>query len=322
MSERKVRAARLRAAGEAAKARFFASQRGRHADVLVERAEGTSAFGHSQHFAPVRIADVPSTIAPGAIAECMIDGANSNELKGRVTGASAPIFFPRKRGPRRSRAPCSPGSPLSREKSWDFHSTMTDQATTEAPKRGWFQRLREGLSRSSSQLATGIGDIFTKRKLDDAALHELEELLIAADLGPVTAARLTANLREDALQPGNLRRGNPRRTGKRHRGDSRARGQAARHRPAAQAPCHPGRRRQWQRQDHHHRQARRAAARRWPSRDDGRRRYIPRRRHRSAQDLGRAHRRNRDHPRARQRPRRPRLRRPGPGQGRRPTTCC
>jgi len=72
---------------------------------------------------------------------------------------------------------------------------MTDRATTtEAPKRGWFQRMREGLSRSSSKLATGIGDIFTKRKLDDAALHELEELLISADLGPATAARLTANL--------------------------------------------------------------------------------------------------------------------------------
>jgi fused signal recognition particle receptor len=73
---------------------------------------------------------------------------------------------------------------------------MTGQAaTTEAPgKRGWFQRLREGMSRTSSKLATGIGDIFTKRKLDDAALQELEELLIAADLGPATAARLTANL--------------------------------------------------------------------------------------------------------------------------------
>ena len=80
MSERKARAARLRAAGEAAKARFFASQRGAHADVLVERIEDTTAFGHSQHFAPVRIADVPSAIAPGAIVECMIDGANANEL--------------------------------------------------------------------------------------------------------------------------------------------------------------------------------------------------------------------------------------------------
>ena len=42
MSERKARAARLRAAGEAAKARFFASQRGARAEVLVERVDGTT----------------------------------------------------------------------------------------------------------------------------------------------------------------------------------------------------------------------------------------------------------------------------------------
>jgi fused signal recognition particle receptor len=41
---------------------------------------------------------------------------------------------------------------------------------------------------------TGISDIFTKRKLDDAALMELEDLLIAADLGTATATRLTSDL--------------------------------------------------------------------------------------------------------------------------------
>ena len=66
--------------------------------------------------------------------------------------------------------------------------------TDAAPKRGWLARLREGLTRSSSKLADGIGGIFTKRKLDDAALGELEELLISADLGPATAAKLVANL--------------------------------------------------------------------------------------------------------------------------------
>ena len=40
----------------------------------------------------------------------------------------------------------------------------------------------------------GIGDLFTKRKLDDAALADLEDLLITADLGAATAAALTANL--------------------------------------------------------------------------------------------------------------------------------
>jgi fused signal recognition particle receptor len=62
------------------------------------------------------------------------------------------------------------------------------------PKSGWLSRLVSGLSKSSSRLVTGISDIFTKRKLDDAALMELEDLLIAADLGTATATRLTSDL--------------------------------------------------------------------------------------------------------------------------------
>ncbi len=66
--------------------------------------------------------------------------------------------------------------------------------TTTEKKGGWLSRLRAGLSRSSGKLGDGIAGIFTKRKLDDAALEELEELLITSDLGVATAARLTANL--------------------------------------------------------------------------------------------------------------------------------
>ncbi len=57
-------------------------------------------------------------------------------------------------------------------------------------KRGWFQRLKSGLSRSTNNISSGIGDIFTKRKLDAASLEELEELLITSDLGVGTAARV------------------------------------------------------------------------------------------------------------------------------------
>ncbi|MEQ9812445.1 MAG: signal recognition particle-docking protein FtsY [Azospirillaceae bacterium] len=66
--------------------------------------------------------------------------------------------------------------------------------TGEPRRRGWFQRLREGLGRSSRKISDGISGIFTKRRLDDDALEELEELLIASDLGPATAARLTQAL--------------------------------------------------------------------------------------------------------------------------------
>ena len=65
---------------------------------------------------------------------------------------------------------------------------MTEQ------KKGWLARLREGLSRTSSRLSDGISGIFSGRKLDDAALEDLEDLLITSDLGVETAAKLSAEL--------------------------------------------------------------------------------------------------------------------------------
>jgi fused signal recognition particle receptor len=62
---------------------------------------------------------------------------------------------------------------------------------------GWLKRLAAGLKRSSFKLGEGIAGIFTKRKLDAATLGELEELLIASDLGPATAKALTQKIAKD-----------------------------------------------------------------------------------------------------------------------------
>ena len=69
----------------------------------------------------------------------------------------------------------------------------------EAPAAGeppltWFQRLRRGLSRSSSQLTGQIAGVFTRRKLDEDTLQDLEDILIQADLGVETAMRITDTL--------------------------------------------------------------------------------------------------------------------------------
>ena len=66
---------------------------------------------------------------------------------------------------------------------------MTDGAPRE--KRGWLQRLTDGLARSSRQLSDDVVSTFVKRPLDQAALDEMEEMLIEADLGPAAAARIT-----------------------------------------------------------------------------------------------------------------------------------
>ena len=57
-------------------------------------------------------------------------------------------------------------------------------------KRSWLSRLTSGLSRSSAAIGRGIVDIFSKRKLDAASLDDLEDILIQADLGVVTATRV------------------------------------------------------------------------------------------------------------------------------------
>ncbi len=70
-----------------------------------------------------------------------------------------------------------------------------------APRPGWFHRLREGLSRSSRELSTNIAGVFTKRRLDEDTLQDLEDVLIRADLGMETALRIT-----DALASGRFGR--------------------------------------------------------------------------------------------------------------------
>jgi fused signal recognition particle receptor len=63
---------------------------------------------------------------------------------------------------------------------------------TDAPKKGWFARLADGLSRSSKQMTEQVTQAFVVRKpLDQEQLDQLEEMLIEADLGPHSAARIT-----------------------------------------------------------------------------------------------------------------------------------
>ena len=74
-------------------------------------------------------------------------------------------------------------------------SPPSTAAPQEAEPRSWFARLRAGLSRSSTRLNEGINTIFARRRLDDAALDELEELLIASDMGTGVAGEVVERLR-------------------------------------------------------------------------------------------------------------------------------
>ena len=64
------------------------------------------------------------------------------------------------------------------------------------PKKGWFARLTEGLSRSSQAMTEQVTAVLTKKPLDQEQLDALEEMLIEADLGPEAAARITERFAE------------------------------------------------------------------------------------------------------------------------------
>jgi len=61
----------------------------------------------------------------------------------------------------------------------------------DSTRETWWQRLKGGLKETSSLLGDAVEDL-AKRKLDAAAIEELEHELIRADLGPEFAARVAA----------------------------------------------------------------------------------------------------------------------------------
>ncbi len=96
-----------------------------------------------------------------------------------------------------------------------FHTPAEDAIEADAlsddsENGGWFSRLTSGLSKSTGKLGQGITDIFTKRKLDDDMLQDLEDLLISADLGPRTAVAVVEQFRvqkfEKDVEPAEVRR--------------------------------------------------------------------------------------------------------------------
>ena len=53
-----------------------------------------------------------------------------------------------------------------------------------------FNKFKIGLGKSSSSLADGFKNIFSKKKIDENVLTEFEELIIASDAGNDVAKEL------------------------------------------------------------------------------------------------------------------------------------
>lgn len=75
--------------------------------------------------------------------------------------------------------------------------TEAKELADDSKEGGWFSRLTSGLTKSTTKITQGITDLVTKKKLDQDALDELEEVLISADLGPTTAMKVVEDFSKD-----------------------------------------------------------------------------------------------------------------------------
>ncbi|HEX8584918.1 MAG TPA: signal recognition particle-docking protein FtsY [Allosphingosinicella sp.] len=73
---------------------------------------------------------------------------------------------------------------------------MTDNRSS------WFDRLNEGFRKTSEKLGDNLTGLFTKAALDEDTLDEIEEALIASDLGPRTAAKIRNRLAGERFERG------------------------------------------------------------------------------------------------------------------------
>ncbi|MDK9701537.1 MAG: signal recognition particle-docking protein FtsY [Sulfuritalea sp.] len=87
-----------------------------------------------------------------------------------------------------------------------FLKTKDDPATpaTPAPRASWTERLKAGLSRTRATLNTPLTELFSRAKIDDELLEDLETTLLMADCGVEAThwllAELKATVKKDKLE--------------------------------------------------------------------------------------------------------------------------
>lgn len=80
----------------------------------------------------------------------------------------------------------------------DLSEDIEEELPQEEPqkKKGFFRRLREGMSKTRNSIASGLNSIFHGfSKIDEDFYVELEEVLIMADIGVATTGEILDNLR-------------------------------------------------------------------------------------------------------------------------------
>jgi fused signal recognition particle receptor len=147
--------------------------------------------------APVETAapiEIPPAEAPSAEPSAEADAEISPPIRQPVPVEPQPILAEIAPEPEAVPSPPKPAAGKVTVSKKVEQKAEPQKAPEPAPRRSWFQRMRDGLARSSRELTGNIAGVFTKRKLDEDTLQDLEDVLIRADLGVETALRVTDSL--------------------------------------------------------------------------------------------------------------------------------
>ncbi len=112
-------------------------------------------------------------------------------------------FFKKKTAPAPQPAPSAPAAPASAVPSSIAQTAAAPvspasptPAAAEAPRRGWFDKLKAGLRKTGSSIA----QVFTGTQIDDALYEELEAALLMADAGVAATQHLLDDLKARVKQ--------------------------------------------------------------------------------------------------------------------------
>ncbi|SDF17923.1 fused signal recognition particle receptor [Thermoanaerobacter thermohydrosulfuricus] len=83
----------------------------------------------------------------------------------------------------------------------NFLDKSKKESETAEEKKGFFQKIKEGLLKTRENLTSKIDSIVTiGRKIDEELLEELEEILILADIGISTTSKIIEGIRQKAKE--------------------------------------------------------------------------------------------------------------------------
>ena len=90
---------------------------------------------------------------------------------------------------------------MSKDYDEELTEEISEEVAEEAPKKkGFFRRLREGMAKTRSNIASGLNSIFHGfSKIDEEFYEELEEVLIMADIGVTTTDEILTEACRDLL---------------------------------------------------------------------------------------------------------------------------